>query len=589
MTYTNYPGSICTGIYNAINIAPTAFRIGWELLFAFMVLFLSVVTYFKMKYPDRIKNFKRFKWLFSPAFFIVVLCLAVFLLRLPNMILPRLDVDEEQWIVAGISYFRGAVFWQSITGNTSGPLIFSLPLIMLPIDGLNYTTIRLFGMLVCILPATYMIWKTLKFLYGDIAAQISIISLFVFLASINEGEFIAYNSEHLPMMLTSMAIYLLFRMIYKTSASVRYILLLGLVLGIIPYSKLQIMPLGVFIGLIGIFELCIQKELTIGARAKQVFLFSAAAVLPTILVGIYLTLHHAWSDFWVNYIQNNLLYAMHKGANSQVFPAHSGMEKMTFVPWLLMKNHYLTKFVASQILIVVILFVLQIRSGRLKSLFTDKFVWYSILIVFASYISVSAPGNRFNHYIYLFIFPFIFVTGSLIGKLLSLKELASPSRAFIFLPSLIYILLVLWKSPTSQGYDFVASKQTLAVTDQSKMIKKYAHPGEWMSLWGWGANSFVEADLVMANKSNSPFWVMFNGDNPSLLEEYINEVKAKKPIVFVDAIPEIMAVKERFRHENYPVLNEYISQNYKKVAEYEYKRIYIRNDRKREVDSLLNH
>ena len=270
MVYTNYPGSICLGIYNAINNAPTVLRIGWQLLFVFIVLFLSVVTYLKMQYPERIKNLKRFKWLFSPASFILVLCLGVFILRLPNMIIPRLDVDEEQWIVAGISYLHGGVFWQSITGNTSGPLVFSLPLIMIPVDGLNYTTIRLFGMLVCIIPAIYMIWKSLKLLYGSTAAQISLISLFIFFASINEGDFIAYNSEYLPMLLTSLAIYFLFRMSYTGShSSVSNILVLGLVLGIMPYTKLQIMPLGICIGLIGIADLIIQKKLTIGMRAKR--------------------------------------------------------------------------------------------------------------------------------------------------------------------------------------------------------------------------------------------------------------------------------------------------------------------------------
>lgn len=590
MVYTNYPGSICLGIYNAINNAPTVLRIGWQLLFVFIVLFLSVVTYLKMQYPERIKNLKRFKWLFSPASFILVLCLGVFILRLPNMIIPRLDVDEEQWIVAGISYLHGGVFWQSITGNTSGPLVFSLPLIMIPVDGLNYTTIRLFGMLVCIIPAIYMIWKSLKLLYGSTAAQISLISLFIFFASINEGDFIAYNSEHLPMLLTSLAIYFLFRMSYTGShSSVSNILVLGLVLGIMPYTKLQIMPLGICIGLIGIADLIIQKKLTIGMRAKRVLILSAAALFPTILVGIYLTIHHAWGDFWINYIQNNLQYAMHNGANSQLFPVYSGMDKMIFVPLLLLKNHYLTKFVVTHILIVFILALFQIRSGLLKSIFYDKFLWYSILILFSSYLSVSAPGNRFNHYIYLFIFPFVFTTGCFIGKLLSFKELRSSYQAFIFIPCLIYIFLVFLKSPTPQGYDFVVSKQTLSMTEQAKIIKKYTHPGEWMSLWGWGINGFVETDLVMANKSNSPYWSMFNGDNPSLLEEYIGEIKAKKPIVFVDAMPEIMLVKEKFRHENYPLLNQYITQNYKKVGEYEYKRIYVRNDRQREVDSLSLH
>jgi len=549
-------------------------------------MYLSAVTYLKIRYPERLNNLKRFKWLFSPTAYIFVLCTGILILRLPNMVPPSLDVDEEQWIVTGISYLRGAVYWQSVSGNTSGPLIFTLPMIMIPIDGINYTTVRLFGLLACIIPAIFMVWKTLKLLYGETAAQLSVISAFIFFASINEGEFIAYNSEHVPVLLTAMAIYFLFRMAYTAGSSAINIALLGLVLGIMPYSKLQIMPVGLCIGLIGIFDLAIQKEQAMSLRAKRLLILISSAILPTFMVGIYLTLHHAWGDFWSNYIMNNLQYAMHKGANSQLFPVYTGVAKLTFLPWLLLKNHYLTKFVLTQIFIIMILAVLILRSGHLKSTFYDKFLWYSILIAFASYLAVSAPGNRFNHYVYLFIIPFIFVTGSFIGKILSIKKPASVYSVGIFLPYLIYISLVLWKGPTTIGYDFIASKQSLAPSDDCKMIRKYTHPGEWMSVWGWGIYSFVEADLVMVNKTASPFCDMFTGDSPSLLEEYMTEMKEKKPVVFLDVLPVITKRKEVFRHENYPSLNNYIAQNYTKVGEYDGKRVYILNDRQRAVDSL---
>jgi hypothetical protein len=589
MVYTNYPGSISLGIYDAIAAAPGPFRIGWQFLFAFVVLFLSLVTFIKIQYPERINNLRRFKWVFSPTAFILVLCTGLFLLRLPNMILPRQSVDEDQWIVAGISYLHGAVLWQGITGNTSGPLVFSLPLMMVPIDGLNYTTIRLFGMLLCIIPAIYMIWRTLKLLYGDIAAQISVISLFIFFVTINEQELIVYNSEHVPMLLTSIALFLFFSIAYAAGYSVRVIAFLGFVLGLMPYSKLQVMPIGICIGLLGIFELATQKELPVSKRARHILILIAFALIPSMVVGIYLTVHHAWGDFWSGYLLNNVQYAMHNGANAQTFQVLTRTQKMTIVPWLLLKNHYLTKFVLSQICIVLIIGAFQFRSLRSKSFFNDKLLWYAILIACAAYIAVSAPGNRFTHYIYLFIFPFILLTGILIGKLLSIHKAPSVYKIGIFLPCLIYIFLVLWKSPTTEGYDFVVSKQTLAMTDASKMIRKYAHPGEWMSVWGWGVNGFVEADLVMANKSNSPFWDMFTGDNPALFDEYMGEMRAKKPVVFLDAMLVTSSPIEKFRYENYPALHTYITENYKKVGEYDGKRIFIRNDREREVDSLSIH
>ena len=541
-----------------------------------------------MQYPDKINNLKRFKWLFTPATYIIVLCIGIFVLRIPNLVPPRLSVDEDQWVVTGTAYAHGGVFWKTISGNTSGPLVYALPLIMAPIDGLNNCTIRIFGLLFCIIPAIYFLWKTLKLLYGDITAQIGVISLFIYIASIDEGEFIAYNSEHLPMMLSSLSIFLLFSIVRSNDISLKNLASLGIVLGLMPYGKLQIVPAGFCIGALGLFEIASRNTTLLKMRARAILTLTIGALLPSLFIALYLTRHNAWDDFWNNYIVNNLLYMSHRGGSAQAFEPLKGTGKLTFVITLILKNHYLTKFVLSQLMVVLAIIILQFN----KSLFRSRVLWYSIFIALSAYISVISPGNPFSHYIYLFIIPFVFVTSCFIGESLSITDPAGSSKSYrlvYFVPLFIYITLVLWKSPMPQGTHFILSKQTLSISDASKEIRKYAHPGEYMSVWGWGIYSFIETDLILGNKSASLFYEMYTLENPSLLDEYLSYMKANKPIVFFDVQPEISNRKERFRHEHYPKLNDYITQNYKEVGEYDGKRIYILNERQRAIDSLAIH
>ena len=66
------------------------------------------------------------------------------------------------------------------------------------------------------------------------------------------------------------------------------------------------------------------------------------------------------------------------------------------------------------------------------------------------------------------------------------------------------------------------------------------------------------------------------------MENYIEELKFNKPVIFLDATqPTFIGFTnpESLGHDKFPVLNNFIKSNYTLVSEINKKKIYVLNDR----------
>jgi hypothetical protein len=589
MQEITYPGSITLFIYKVISISPIAFKIAGKLLFALITFILISTTLLKIQYPQKVDQMKRFKWVFSPTAFILLVCAGIFVLRIPNLTLPKLDPDETQWIAASMTYHHGAVLWKSVNGNTGGPLVYVLPTMMWPI-GLNYTSIRLFGLLFCVLPSIYLVWKTLQLLFGERPARLSLTILFIFFVSMYNGDCTSYNSEHMAILLTTIAIYLLFSFIKTGSHNLRKLVFLGITLGLVPYAKLQAIPIGICIGALAIFEILRLQNISYKEKAALLFTLFSSALLPSAFCALYLTLHHCWGDFWDYYIMENIRYAGH-GIPGYLDPVH-GLDKLAILYRMILKRQILLFFIGVHLLVTIVVMMGGFKWQRLRAILFDRIVWWCFLIALSAYIAIIAPGNYYLHYFYFFVFPFALLTGSIVGKIMegyTMNWRAISSIALFIIISL-YTLQVLRQS--IWGVSFVATKTGYPLSAVSEAILKYSHRDEQMSIWGIGMDYYVETGLLQGNKCGSAIYAILGAqDDQPVYEEYVEEIKVNKPIVFVDDVgPNSFIINDsKFRHEHFPKLNDYISKNYKEVGEFDGSRLYIANERQREVDSPAFH
>jgi hypothetical protein len=573
----DYPGNICLGVDRVISLNPIWFRYGWQFLFASLTAFLLGSTLYKKAFPEKVAAHNR-KWLFSSALFVVVVCLGVLILRIPNLVFPERNPEESQWIVSAASYFQGAVMWKTLGGDTSGPLVF-IPLnIMVFFGGLNYASIRLFGLLFCVLPSFYFTWKTLRLLYGEIAARLSLILLFIFFSSMNLYDFIAYNGEHVPMVLTTAGAWFYFSYVKHRSMSLSKMMLLGIVLGLFPYAKLQAVPIGFVIGLLTIF-LIVSSEIATRKKGKYLAMLVTGALVPTFLVIGYLAVHECWSSFFDSYIHQNLQYV----DSGLLGKASSGLGKFALLPLMVLENRDFLFFIICPLSLIVVMIAAVWKSGFLKNLFCEKNFIASALILVAAYVSVNMPGNKFIHYTVLFIFPFILLVGILIGHLLD-KEIHLGKKygmSYILSAYLFYSAYVLVRP--AHGFEYISKGTGYQISDASKAIKKYAFTNEQMSIWGWAAFYFVETGLVLGNQHPTPYYaLMGSADNNQHLSKYVNELKTNQPVIFLDATSKdgfIFNNPSKYKHENYPELHTLITKYYTGIGEFQGNRVYVLRER----------
>src|SRR5262245_40216925 len=122
MTLINYPGKICLFLYAVIaQFPPAIISLSYKALFLVFFLLLLYSTFGK-KQLNALSGWagKLLNWFFSDSGFITILCLGIFLLRIPSLLLPQQNLDEEQWIVTAATFLTGETLWKDIHGFTSG-------------------------------------------------------------------------------------------------------------------------------------------------------------------------------------------------------------------------------------------------------------------------------------------------------------------------------------------------------------------------------------------------------------------------------------------------------------------------------------
>jgi hypothetical protein len=233
------------------------------------------------------------------------LCLfTIFLLRLPG--LSRLELahgDEGGMIAGALTLLQDPRFWLSVDNTTIGPVsTFSLTVIHLLGGTINYGTIKLLGIVVWMLSALLLFRAFVNF-YGSQVARLAVLPLVACVATFNIWDYVAFNGEHMPVLLLAASVWLYSRM--ETSdqrQAVVFALLTGFVLGLVPYSKVQAAPIAAAFG----FMLVL---LSLRAGDRKYLPLVIGGLLPTLLLLLYLVTFGAFEDFWQSYILNNLIYA----------------------------------------------------------------------------------------------------------------------------------------------------------------------------------------------------------------------------------------------------------------------------------------
>jgi hypothetical protein len=486
--------------------------------------------------------------------------------------------DESQLIAGAITLKQDPVFWRSVDGTTSGPLNFFA---LLPVNALgiplDYFAARLSGLL--------MVWGTLLALYGllrcEHAPGVALVGLspgLAMFATVTDGDFIHYSSEHLSILLMTLSAWLLWRC-HRKAVSGRAFdwipwTMAGLFMGMLPWAKLQSSPVAATLALWGTWLALNRTDLAWAARIREVAKLAGASLFTSLAFFASILAFDLWEHFYTCYIENNLIYA------SSDFTIKGSILKLNALSAVTGSMHAFA--LAPLAFAGLWLFLVLLRPQSPSPL-----LWPALGLLAVSLVIVVAPRQGFHHYL-LYVIPTLTLFGALIfGELwrmfanrdrqlvLGLALALLGSGALIANRVRIPPIPVLGELERSWNEPF---------SDQGRLIRSYKRPGDRIAVWGWDSQVYVEARLAQGTReshSTRQLWTSAQRDT-YYRPRYMADLAANLPAFFVDATGPrafFFDERDRWRHETFPELKRFVAEHYVLVEDFRRSRVYIRKDR----------
>lgn len=501
----------------------------------------------------------------SPLAFGALLLLAMAAWRWPALLHYKpVNPDESQFLAAALTLLHGRFWW--IDTGSSGPLT-SLPLALpglfgLPIDqatGRVIATLLTWGQVL-------FAWLTLRHVHGDRWARLLVLPLVGLQVFLLFWDFVPYCGELPPLFLCALAVWLGVTA-FSTEGELksrRRLIGAGVVLGLMPLSKSQSLPLGAAIGLALVAWTFAQPGAPLAARLRDVLRLFAAAAAGPILVIAGLWLSGRLPDVAQSYFGANLDYAQ-----ARAVPwSDSGyiLRSLTDFSWGFGSFHY-----------GLLLLVVAGLAGAHRSLWRPLLLGWLLLL--ATYLAVLTPGRLYPHYLLLLSLPLALLAGLLFGRLLN-----TPSATAATLWSLLFVGAGFVPQLADRVWDrHDLSRLVQPAAPWAKVagfINAVKRPGDSLAVWGWRPELYVATQLPQATRESNL------GLNPSPRRDYfwtrfLADLQASRPAFFVDSTgPEDFAYKNpaEHGHEIFPDLANHIRREYRPVNATGPMRVYVRRD-----------
>ncbi|MEO6684336.1 MAG: hypothetical protein ABIN24_00160, partial [Dyadobacter sp.] len=415
--------------------------------------------------------------------FIVLAILLLVFMRMPVLVFNReINADESQMLSHAITLYEDPVYWRSVDGTTIGPLDNYL-LVIPKLLGfqINYSSGRVMGLL-CTIGALLFVFMAMKNWFGESLSRIAITTPFIFLAFTQETDFVHYSSEQLPVFLLALIIWLLSKITESQNPSSASTFTLGLVAGMMPFAKLQSVPQAMVIVLAALW-ICYHFFKKTKQIKPLLFLLLGGLAFP-VLLFLWAAANHVFSDFLDFYIFGNAIYA--------------GENNWLSIPLQMFNLIKLSPDFKIYSLVLIVPIILGIAYSFLPNSYRKsqtQFVLPAtlILLVLAGIYAATKSGNTFIHYLNFCIYPWIL-----------LAAYGSSKRYKQF--TVFSVLLLFWfagndvinyrKEHRINTFESVGGANKLAENPVVKELKKFTKPGDYMVVWGWQCQYYVEAQLA---------------------------------------------------------------------------------------------
>lgn len=565
--YPDYLTNITSRIIAKIPHAVTT----WKILASIWVLTLFYLAFHS--YKEKLNTKISF-------IYIIAAIIGIIGFRFPNLVLPMLNIDEADWAVCAATLCKKSIFWQDVDATTSGPLnIYPLLIIKILGGNINYFTLRLFALLFCCTPTFIFSFLAIKkYTTTSIALSLTV-PLAVALALLNVPDLVSFESTYIPMVTSALAYYLLLSLEDSKNKPIIAITL-GFVLGLLPFIKLQAVPIGLGIGIWLLYKVYFIWKL----HFRTVILILISTILPTLLVIIYIFAFGIQADFWESYLRNNLLYAEF----GIVLQEKTWWFKARVPLYLISTSPSISSFFYAFGTISLVCYTYCVINFR-KLSHKDGIDLIGALIVFLfSYYSISQPGNICHYYLILIIVPIFFLAS--ISAFISYKISSSDKNKYQILMLAIFLLFTagiqafvsikegsLGVKKVEEGYRGMTNSPLI------NEIKKIVNPDDYIAVLGYRPDIYVSSNTLLGIREAQTTRMHFafrNLQHEYYQERIANDILTNKPKLILDAsLNSNIAYPyndSTTRYEKYPVLRAAVDSNYFYHSTVEKVRIFLK-------------
>jgi hypothetical protein len=565
------------GLLTWLDASPARFAVA-----SWTVFGLAVASALGAALPQSTK-----RWWQSPYAFAALSMLSILAFRWPMIMDNRelQDPDESQMMSGALKLAHDPFYWKSVDGDTRGP-IDDLPLLALKSleRHLDYTGVRVFSAVLawsCVMCG----WLVLRRFFGDGCARVLILPLLGVHAFADFWNFVQYGSEQVADALVALSCALLvgsFPRSEKTAYPFR-LLLVGVTLGLVPFAKLQAVPVAFWIGVYAMWQIAVtcRTNFPLRIRCYSALVGGVLSVFAAILVWV--TCGGAWRDFYESYIVDNFRYA-----GAPWFPWTRTLSKLYELIGMAPGS---TPFLASLLVLSVLGFV----AYRLFDRAYRRYALFTLGLTLSAGFAVIAPGRLFPHYLQLAFFPLSILGGLVAGAAWSMvgeryADRPALARSLQVTIAAIFLAIglgpqVAWRSRESQPSlgRYTETQGALQETDVSEAILSHSRTGESLGIWGWSPKFWVQTGLIQATRDGETSRQQsLTTSRNRYRDRYMNDLMQSRPPVFIDAVGMgNFGFHDRLDdgHETFRDLNDYIRVNYRQVGDVDGTRIYVRNDR----------
>ncbi len=512
----------------------------------------------------------------------LMLLVVIFAWRWPPLFgSQEFNPDESQLIAGALTLKQDPVFWRSVDGTTSGPLNFYA---LLPVHALgvplDYFTARLSGLLM-VWGAFWALYALLRHEFSAGATLIGLAPGWTMIAVVTDRDFIHYSSEHFSVLLVAVSAWLLWRAHCLRLPGQPFARLpwlsAGLLMGMLPWAKLQSSPLAATLAAWGTYLALTASDLPWWVRVREVAVLAAAALATSVFFFASILGYGLWEHFYTCYIENNLIYA------STDFTIQDSVRKLEMLSSITHSVHALAVAPLMALGIGVI-------SWFLRPRWPNTLLWPGLAFVAVALATAIAPRQGFQHYL-LYVIPVLAWLGA-VAYAEVMRVLDHPSKRVAW--SIAFVLLGTGSliANRTRLTDFpplgmLQQSWEEPFSPQGKLIRAHKRPGDAIAVWGWDCQVYVEARLPHATReahSTRQLW-----DSPQretyYRPRYMADLKANRPAFFVDATGGdafFFYDRPRWQHETFPELRAYIAEHYVLMEDFVRSRVYLRKDRYRE-------